>query len=110
MPASETYAFAGFVLDVAERRLVAGAGPVALAARAYEVLAALVRRAGHLVTKEELLAIVWPDASVEEGILAVHVSGLRKALGDSNRQLIETVARSGYRFTGEAARIEPAPP
>jgi TolB-like protein len=59
-----------------------------------------------LLTKEELLARVWPEASVEEGIIAVHISALRKVLGDSYRspRFIQTVAGTGYRFV---ARIEP---
>src|SRR4030095_6619322 len=60
----------------------------------------LVRESGKLVTKQELLARVWPDAFVEEGILTVHISSLRRALGDSQRRprCIETIPRSGYRF------------
>ena len=100
MAGSRSYAFGEFRLDAAERRLVRGGEAVHLAPKAHDLLVTLVRKAGHLVTKQELLAEVWPDAFVEEGILAVHISGLRKALGDTNREpaYIETVARSGYRF------------
>jgi tetratricopeptide (TPR) repeat protein len=65
-----------------------------------DLLVQLVRRAGALVTKRELLEAVWPDAFVEEGIVAVHVSALRKALGDQRQpaSYIQTVSRSGYRF------------
>ena len=77
-----------------------GGAAVHLTPKAHDLLVTLVRHAGRLVTKEALLAEVWPDAFVEEGILAVHVSTLRKALGDASRPpaYIETVARSGYRF------------
>jgi DNA-binding winged helix-turn-helix (wHTH) protein/tetratricopeptide (TPR) repeat protein len=107
MPTSghEAYEFAGFVLDASERRLSKGDAIVPLAPKAHDLLVALVRNAGHLVTKQELLDRVWPDAAVEEGILAVHVSGLRKALG-AERGCIETVARSGYRFTEAVARLD----
>ena len=86
--------------DVGERRLLRGAEPVRLSPKAHEVLAALVRQQGRLVTKDELLARVWPDAFVEEAILTVHISALRKALGkDKGAQgYIETVSRLGYRF------------
>jgi tetratricopeptide (TPR) repeat protein len=58
-----------------------------------------LRRAGALVRKQELLAQVWPEACVEEGILAVHISALRRALnGSGETHYIETVSRSGYRF------------
>jgi len=68
--------------------------------KTYDVLLALVRGAGRLVTKRELLDLVWPEISVEEGILAVHISTLRKALGDygGKKRYIETVSRIGYRF------------
>ena len=64
------------------------------------MLILLVRQSGRLVTKDELLAQVWPESFVEEGILNVHVTGPRKALGDDTRPpaYIETVVRSGYRF------------
>ena len=96
----ELYRFGAFTLDVDNRRLLRGASTVTLAPKALDLLVALVRRAGRLVTKRELLDVVWPDAFVEEGILSVHVSGLRKALGYANgaRAFIETVPRSGYRF------------
>jgi tetratricopeptide (TPR) repeat protein len=55
------------------------------------------------MTKKALLEEVWPECFVEEGILSVHISALRKALGDSGdeRRFIETAARVGYRFIGE---------
>jgi DNA-binding winged helix-turn-helix (wHTH) protein len=78
------------------------ASPVHLAPKTYDVLVALVRRAGRLVTKHELLNGVWPGVFVDEGILTVHVAALRKALGDTrcSPTYIETVSRSGYRFIG----------
>ena len=105
MDSRERYEFGEFALDVRERRLLRGGVPVALAPKAFDLLAAFVRHAGRLLTKRELLDIVWPDAFVEEGILSVHVSGLRKALDDGRRppKYIETVSRSGYRFV---ARVE----
>jgi DNA-binding winged helix-turn-helix (wHTH) protein len=98
----EVYEFGGFRLEVAERRLTQGTLRVHLAPKTYDLLVALVRHPGHLVTKRELLGRVWPNVSVEEGILTVHVSSLRKVLGDITRSplYIETVSRSGYRFIG----------
>jgi DNA-binding winged helix-turn-helix (wHTH) protein len=96
----ERYEFGEFILNVMERRLSRSGGAVHLAPKAYDVLVELVREAGRLITKKELLARVWPEAFVEEGILTVHVSQLRKALGDVQHpsNYIETVPRSGYRF------------
>jgi DNA-binding winged helix-turn-helix (wHTH) protein len=100
MATREVFHFDEFAMDVAERRLLRGAETVRLSPKAYDVLVALVRQSGRLVTKDELLAQVWPESFVEEGILNVHVAALRKALGDDTRPstYIETVVRSGYRF------------
>ncbi len=115
MAGGERYEFGEFRLDVSERRLSKNVPAektgrrqdrlphtnqaVPLEPKAYDVLLTLVRRGGRLVTKRELLDLVWPESFVEEGILAVHISALRKALGDSSgHRYIETVARSGYRF------------
>ena len=100
MASREVFHFDKFTLDVQERRLLRGAEAVRLSPKAYDVLVALVRQRGHLVTKDELLTRLWPGSFVEEGSLNVYVSALRKALGeDAHRPIyIETVARSGYRF------------
>jgi len=100
MASRGVFHFDEFALDVGERRLLRGTETVRLSPKAYDVLAVLVRQSGRLVTKDELLAHVWPESFVEEGILNVHVAALRKALGDDTRPpaYIETVVRSGYRF------------
>ncbi len=85
MASREVFHFDEFALDVGERRLLRGAEAVHLSPKAYDVLVALVRQSGRLVTKDELLAQVWPESFVEEGILNVHVAALRKALGDDTR-------------------------
>jgi DNA-binding winged helix-turn-helix (wHTH) protein/Tfp pilus assembly protein PilF len=97
---SEVFHFDEFTLDVRERRLLRGAEVVRVSPKAYDVLVALVQERGRLVTKDELLKRIWPESFVEEGGLTVHMSALRKALGeDAHRPIyIETVARSGYRF------------
>jgi DNA-binding winged helix-turn-helix (wHTH) protein/Tfp pilus assembly protein PilF len=97
---SEVFHFDEFTLDVRERRLLRGAEVVRVSPKAYDVLVALVQQRGRLVTKDELLKRIWPESFVEEGGLTVHMSALRKALGeDAHRPIyIETVAGSGYRF------------
>src|SRR5437763_14022363 len=97
MASREVFHFDEFALDVGERRLLRGTETVRLSPKAYDVLVVLVRQSGRLVTKDELLAHVWPESFVEEGILNVHVAALRKARGDDTRPpaYIETVVRSG---------------
>jgi DNA-binding winged helix-turn-helix (wHTH) protein len=96
----EVFHFGAFTLEAAERRLTLGRNVIRLSPKAHDVLVVLLRHARRLVTKDELLSHVWPDASVEEGILTVHISALRKAFGDDKRSCgyIETVSRAGYRF------------
>ena len=109
----DVYAFGPYSLDVEERRLCNAGETVPLAPKAFDVLVALVRRAGTLVTKRELLDLVWRDVSVEEGVLAVYVSTLRKSLAESvdGAAYIETVPRAGYRFrAGVTHRQAPSEP
>ena len=94
------YRFGSFELRPNQRQLLADGHPVALGDRAFDVLLALVERAGQLVTKDELLALVWPNLVVEENNLQVQVSTLRKVLGAG---AIATVAGRGYRLTLEIA-------
>ncbi|HQZ96611.1 MAG TPA: winged helix-turn-helix domain-containing protein [Pyrinomonadaceae bacterium] len=94
------YRFGTFELDVEERRLIKGEQVVALTPKAFDVLVILVERAGHLVEKEELMGLVWPDSFVEEANVTRIVHTLRKVLGvdENGSKFIETVAKKGYRF------------
>ena len=92
--------FSDFVLRTHERQLVSHGKPVALGARAFDVLALLVHKAGDLVTKAELLEKVWPGVVVEENNLQVHISTLRKLLG---AERIVTIPGQGYRFTARVS-------
>ena len=87
--------FGRFDLHPASRSLLQDAQPVALGARAFDVLAALVERHDRVVSKNELLDIVWPGLVVEENNLQVQISALRKLLGP---QAIATIPGRGYRF------------
>src|ERR1700746_3879937 len=90
------YRFGPFELELDERRLLKGGHPVFLRPRAFDLLVALVDRAGHLVTKDQLLDRVWPGMVVAEAALRVQLSALRKVLGPD---AIATVSGKGYRFT-----------
>src|SRR5712672_4872210 len=92
----ERFRFGSFELHLDERRLLNGGVAVALRPRAFDLLVALVDRAGHLATKDELLDQVWPKTVVEEAALHVQVSALRKVLG---ADAIATVSGRGYQFT-----------
>ena len=100
----EIYRFDCFVLDPVERILSRDGTAVSLTPKAFDTLVCLVRNQGHMVTKDELLRQVWPDTFVEEINLAVNISTIRKALGESAQEcrFIATVPGHGYRFVAEA--------
>src|ERR1700678_363414 len=90
--------FGSFRLIPAQRLLLQSEKAVQLGSRAIEILMALVERAGESISKEDLIARVWPDTIVEESNLKVHIAALRKALGDGrngNRYVINIPGR-GY--------------
>ncbi|MBT9486769.1 MAG: tetratricopeptide repeat protein [Rubrivivax sp.] len=103
------YRFARFELQPDERRLLDASVPVAIGPRAFDLLATFVEHAGHLLTKDQLLARVWPKVIVEEAALQMQISALRKLMG---RTAIVTVTGRGYRFALDVARVgvEPATP
>jgi DNA-binding winged helix-turn-helix (wHTH) protein/Tfp pilus assembly protein PilF len=94
------FEFENFILAPKERLLLCGGEPVPLTAKAFDLLVALVRRSGHLISKDDLLRAVWPNTVVEEVNLTVNISALRKALGRgrNGKELIQTVPTRGYRF------------
>ena len=91
----QRHRFGRFELLPVERRLLADGQPVTLGARAFDVLLALVERRERLVTKAELLDVVWPGLVVEEANLPVQVSALRKLIGPD---AVATIPGRGYRF------------
>lgn len=96
---TEVYEFGPFRLDVAERLLTREGAPLPLAPKVFDTLVALARGGGRLLTKDELMAELWPDTAVEEANLIVNISALRRALGDGGgARYIETVPRRGYRL------------
>ena len=92
---ASAYRFGRFSLEPGEHRLLSDGKPVPLGARGFDLLVALVARAGRLVTKNELLSLVWPGLVVEENNLQVQISALRKLLGPS---ALATIPGRGYRF------------
>jgi eukaryotic-like serine/threonine-protein kinase len=85
-------------LDELSRELRVNGAVVELESKPLEVLIQLVQRAGEVVTKEELLDLVWPGIMVVDGSLATAVSKLRKAMGDEDQRIVLTVPRMGYRL------------
>jgi predicted ATPase/DNA-binding winged helix-turn-helix (wHTH) protein len=87
-------------LDLSTRELRANGVTVPIGSRAFEIVETLVRSAGQLVTKDELVRHTWPGAAiVEDATLRVHISAIRKALG-ADRGMLQTVSGRGYRLLG----------
>jgi predicted ATPase/DNA-binding winged helix-turn-helix (wHTH) protein len=93
------YEAGSWVIDTVRRELRARGAPVPLGARTFEILETLAKSAGELVTKDELLAQIWPGAIIGENTLQVHISAIRKVLGP-DRAMLKTVSGRGYRLLG----------
>lgn len=106
--ADQQITFGPFLLLPAKQLLLESGKPVRVGSRALEILAALVERAGDLVSKDELIQRVWPNTVVEEDNLKVHIAALRRALGDGrdgNRYIVNVPGR-GYRFVAAVSSPE----
>jgi DNA-binding winged helix-turn-helix (wHTH) protein len=89
--------------------LLEGDKPVALGSRALEILIALLERRGELVSKQDLMARVWPNVFVEPANLTVHMSALRRALrdGQNGNRFIINIPGRGYCFVAPVDRSAP---
>ena len=102
----EVISFGPFRLYAAERLIESKGVPLHLGGRALDILIALVEQASRVVSKSELMARVWPDATVDEGSLRAHVAALRKALGDgeAGARYVTTLTGQGYCFVAPVTR------
>jgi DNA-binding winged helix-turn-helix (wHTH) protein/TolB-like protein/Flp pilus assembly protein TadD len=98
------WAFGPFQLDPAARVLYRDDRPVALTPKQVDTLLVLVREQGQVVERERLLAEVWPGVFVEDGGLTRNVSAIRRALGSTGDEFIETVPKRGYRFVAQVSK------
>jgi DNA-binding winged helix-turn-helix (wHTH) protein len=108
----DVVSFGPFSLDPRRRLLLKDGAPVVVGARTLDTLMALVARPNEAISKRELMAVVWPDVTVEEGSLRVQIAALRKALGDGKggARYITTLAGRGYCFVAPIARVGDPPP
>jgi predicted ATPase/DNA-binding winged helix-turn-helix (wHTH) protein len=108
-PEPVDYTFGDFRLNAGEPLLLRNGAPVPLQLKTLETLLVLVKRAGSLVTRDQLIDEVWPDAFVDENNLSQHIRTLRKALAQTGCEepMIETVPRRGYRFLSEVRAVAP---
>lgn len=104
---SHIYEFGPFRLEAAERRLLHKGEPLAITSKGFDLLLLLVQNSGYLIEKEEIMREIWPNLTVEENNLTVHVSTLRKLLGEDHGQhnYIKTVPTRGYRFIAKVREV-----
>jgi DNA-binding winged helix-turn-helix (wHTH) protein len=101
--------FGPFRLLPTQFLLLEGDKPVSLGSRALEILKVLLERPGELVSKQELMARVWPKVFVDPANLTVHITALRRTLRDGrdgNRFIINVPGR-GYSFVASIAAARP---
>jgi DNA-binding winged helix-turn-helix (wHTH) protein len=102
---NEVYSFGLFRLDAKEHVLLRAGKPIHLKPKIFELLVRLVENAGHMLTKEELMHLLWPDRFVDEHNLTVSIFHLRRALGATDEGYIQTMPKLGYRFTAKVRLV-----
>jgi predicted ATPase/DNA-binding winged helix-turn-helix (wHTH) protein len=93
------YQTGSWEIDLGQRELRIRGAPAPIGSRAFEIIEKLAESAGQLVTKDAIMAHVWPGITVEENTLQVHIAAIRKALG-SDRGMLKTASGRGYRLLG----------
>lgn len=106
--AKTLFKFGPFTLDVQERRLCYENKPLSLSQRQFEILVLLLENNNRAVGRDEILSKVWSDQFVEESNLTVHISHLRRALGDEGHQYIRTLPSRGYMFCADVQVLDNA--
>jgi TolB-like protein/Tfp pilus assembly protein PilF len=102
------YEFGPFRVDARERQLLRDGEAVPLRPKVFDILLVLAQNSGHILSKDEVMKLVWPNTAVEEGNIARNISTLRKALGEGpgERQYIETIPWRGYRFVANVKEVQ----
>ena len=102
-----TFRFDAFELDAQRRTLWRADSEIDLRPLAFDALVFLLRRAGRVVTKDELVAAIWPGLVVTDDSITRCISDIRRALNDADQKIIKTVPRRGYTV---AVPVAPGPP
>ena len=104
---SDGYLFGPFQLLPNERLLLREGRAVSLTPKVFDTLLVFVENSGRLLTKDELMKLIWPHATVEEGNLSQNIFVLRKSLGENppERRYIVTIPLQGYRFVAKVREL-----
>jgi eukaryotic-like serine/threonine-protein kinase len=101
--------FGPYRVDAEHRLLLRGHDAVPLSPKAFDLLLVLLERSGEVVSKDDLMKLLWPDTFVEESNLGQQVFQLRKALGErpQDHAYIITVPGRGYQFVEQVRAVSP---
>ena len=115
------FSFHNHLLDTDLRELQRGGEPIAMQPQVFDLLAHLLRNRDRVVSKDDLIELVWGGRIVSDSTLDSRINAARNAIGDSGKdqRLIRTIPRKGLRFVGSvdehsngdrpaAALLEPA--
>jgi predicted ATPase/DNA-binding winged helix-turn-helix (wHTH) protein len=104
---AKTVCFGPYELIGSERLLLRNGNPVAVGGRALDILIALIDRAHEVVSWHVLIDLVWPDVIVSEASLRVHLTTLRRALGDglNGARYIVNIPGRGYSFVAPLVNV-----
>ena len=105
-----TYSFGNFKLDIGRCRLLRLGREVKIRPKVFDALRYLVENSNRLVTKAELIGVVWPDSFVTDDSLVQCLVEMRRALGDEAQTSIRTVPRRGYVFEATVEQTFPELP
>jgi len=106
------FRFGNFVLDAARRELRQCEDPVAVEPQVFDLLEFLIQARDRVVSRDDLMAAVWPGRIVSEATLSSRVNSARSAISDNGaeQRLIRTLLRKGVRFVGAVQVVaDPAP-
>ena len=105
------FRFADFEIDLARRELRRGGATVHIEPQVFDLLVHLIRNRDRIVSKDELIEVIWHGRIVSEAALSSRISAARRALGDSgnDQSLIRTMYKRGFRFVGEPQGAASAP-
>ncbi len=107
-----SYEFGPFRVDPRERQLLRHGEVVPVRPKVFDILLVLVQNSGHILSKDEVMKLVWSNTAVEEGNIARNISTLRSVLGERprDRQYIETIPWRGYRFVANVKEVRDSQP
>ena len=99
------FVFDNQTLDIERRELLRGGHRIAVQPQVFDLLVHLVQNRDRVVSKDDLIALVWGGRIVSESTLTSRINAVRTAVGDSGKsqKLIRTIPRKGVRFVGEVA-------